>query len=202
MRRSILILAAALVLSSPFHNSFAYLSTINETDSSDGNVINKSFVSENGERFLRLELVVDASIEEVWEAFTTEEGIKTWMTPVVKLDFRIGGSALTNYNKDAKPGDEGTITLGIINYIPYEMLTYKVTLTSVFPEKCRNEDENLQEIIQFKPVKKNKTKIISTMVGWGEGKDWDQTYSFFEKGNKWSYEELLKRFTTGPIEWK
>ncbi len=54
------------------------------------------------------------------------------MAPVVKLDLNMGGTAQTNYSKNAKIGDKGTITLGIINYIPNEMLTYKITLNEVF----------------------------------------------------------------------
>lgn len=164
-------------------------------------IMNRSFVSENGEKFLRYEMEIDTPVTEVWEAIATEEGMKTWMVPVAKLDLKTGGTVQTNYNTNAKIGDEGTITLGIINYIPEEMLIYKIMLNDEFPEKCRKEDKNLQEIIQLKPLANNKTKVISTMVGWGVGKEWDQTYSFFEKGNKWSYEQLIKRFKDGAIKW-
>ena len=30
------------------------------------------------------------------------------------------------------------------------------------------------------------------MIGWGTGKEWDDAYVFFAKGNKWTYEELIK----------
>ena len=32
------------------------------------------------------------------------------------------------------------------------------------------------------------------MVGWGQGSYWDKTYTFFEKGNEWTYIEFLKLF--------
>ena len=34
------------------------------------------------------------------------------------------------------------------------------------------------------------------MVGWGQGNDWDKAYTFFEKGNEWTYKELLKLFNS------
>ena len=208
IRFSVIILFSALIISSgslqnlkddlnPNENSLLII----KTDSLENRVLNKSFVSTTRERFLRLELIVNTPIREVWKAFTTEEGMKTWMSPVVKADFRIGGSVKTNYNKNAIIGDKGTITLGITNYIPDELITYKVTLTDAFPEKCRMEDQNLQEIVQFKSLGKEKTKIISNMIGWGIGKEWDETYFFFEKGNEWSYEQLIKRFDSGPVDW-
>jgi hypothetical protein len=56
----------------------------------------------------------------------------------------------------------------------------------------QDEDQHLQEIIQFVSGGPGKTKIISSMIGWGQGKDWDKTYDFFLKGNEWTYKELLK----------
>lgn len=74
------------------------------------------------------------------------------------------------------------------------MLTLKVNLNDHFPKEAKVEDKNLQEIIQFVDIENGKTKIISTMVCWGIGSHWDKTYSFFEKGNDWTYKEFLKLF--------
>jgi len=162
------------------------------TDLKSDSVVNTSF-TDNSERFLRFEMVVDKPVKETWKLFSTAEGMKTWAAPVVKMDLRVGGVVQTNYDSTAKIGDKGTITLPIANYIPNEMITFKVELNDVFSKKCREEDQNLQEVILLEPVGENQTKIISTMSGWGEGKEWDKTYSFFQEGNKWSYEQLIKK---------
>jgi uncharacterized protein YndB with AHSA1/START domain len=165
-------------------------------------VNNKSFVTSNGEKVLRFEVVLDTSLKAVWNAFTNEAEITTWEVTQAKLDLRIGGSMQTHYKKNASIGDPGTITLGIINYLPMELLTYKITLTDAFPEKCRNEDDNLQEIIQFIALEKNKTRITSSMIGWGTGKEWDDVYEKFQMGNRWTYQQLVKHFRPGPINRK
>jgi len=169
-------------------------SVTGETDILHQGIMNNSFIADNGERFLRFEIIVDNTITETWKLIATEEGIKKWMAPVAILNLRTGGILKTNYNETAKIDDKGTITLGIVSYIPLEMLTYKITLNELFAEKCRKEDKNLQHIIQLKSLGENKTKIISTMVGWGQGKEWDEAYSFFEKGNEWTFQKLLKTF--------
>ena len=169
-------------------------SVTGERDILHQGIMNNSFIADNGERFLRFEIIVDNTIAETWKLIATEDGIKKWMAPVVFLDLKMGGILKTNYNETAKIDDKGTIMLGIINYIPSEMLTYKITLNELFAEKCRKEDKNLQHIIQLKSLRENKTKIISTMVGWGQGKEWDEAYSFFEKGNEWTFQKLLKTF--------
>jgi hypothetical protein len=32
------------------------------------------------------------------------------------------------------------------------------------------------------------------MAGWGEGPEWDKVYGFFEKGNQWTLQQLVKKF--------
>jgi hypothetical protein len=169
-------------------------SVIGVSERSGDSVMNTSFVASGGEKFLRLGIVVDASLSEVWKTIATEEGLKKWIAPVVQLDLRVGGSVKTNYNKTARIEDKGTISLGILSYLPSEMLILKVTLNNTFSEKCRREDKNLQEIIQIKSLGEHTTKITSTMIGWGEGKEWGDTYNFFEKGNTWTFQELIHCF--------
>lgn len=74
-------------------------------------------------------------------------------------------------------------------------MTYKVNLTGSFSAKARAEDQNLQEVIQIVPWTNGTTKVISSMIGWGTGKEWDETYKFFAKGNAWSYRQLVKCFS-------
>ena len=157
-------------------------------------VKNTSYVTYTGEKVLRFENVIPVNRAEAWNLFTTEEGWKKWSTPVVSMDFRVGGMISTNYDSSKVIGDPGTIRLPIINYLEKEILTLKVELNEGFSEKLRQEDGNLQEIIQFKDADKGKTKIISSMIGWGTGPDWDTTYAFFAKGNEWTSEQLLKLY--------
>ncbi len=172
----------------------SFQSVTGSLDISPDSVFNNSFTTAGGEKFLCLSIMVNKSLDDVWNTIATESGLKKWIAPVVSLDLRVGGTIKTNYNEAAKIGDDGTITLGIMSYLPEEMLVLKVALNDKFAEKCRQEDKNLQEIIQVKPLGENKTMIISTMAGWGQGREWNETYNFFEKGNKWTFQELLNWF--------
>jgi len=160
-------------------------------------VLTIHLVTASHERVLRIESLVPASPGEVWKAFATEEGLKKWVAPVVALDLRIGGSLSTHYDPKASIGSPGTIRLGIVNYLEGQLMTYKINLTSSFSAKLRAEDQNLQEVIQIAPWTNGTTKVISSMVGWGTGKDWDDTYDFFAKGNAWTYRQLVKCFAKG-----
>jgi hypothetical protein len=94
--------------------------------------------------------------------------------------------------KKATIGTAGTIQLPIINYLEKEIITLKVKLNESFPKSVRDEDRNLQEIVQIVDLGNGKTKVVSSMVGWGTGKDWDETYAFFARGNEWTYQQLVK----------
>ncbi len=61
---------------------------------------------------------VNVPLDSVWNAYTTVKGWESWATAMARIDFKINGLIQTNYSKEAKIGDEGTITLHIINYIP------------------------------------------------------------------------------------
>lgn len=155
-------------------------------------VSNTSYVTKSGERVLRIETVVPVSAENVWKAWTTPQELSKWIAPVVSIDLRIGGTISTNYDPKAAIGGAGTIRLPIINYIEKQLITLKVNLNEKFPKSTRDEDQNLEEIVQIMDLGDGKTKVVSSMVGWGSGKEWDQTYDFFARGNEWTYRQLAK----------
>lgn len=157
-------------------------------------VANSSYTTSYGEKVLQLSVTVPLDKTAAWKLFTTEEGLKKWMAPVIKIDMRAGGSIISNYDKSKSVHDSSSIKLDIINYIENDLLTLKVNLNDNFPHSAKNDDKNLQEILQFIDAGDGKTKIVSSMVGWGHSSDWDKVYAFFVKGNTWTYEEFLKIF--------
>jgi uncharacterized protein YndB with AHSA1/START domain len=145
-----------------------------------------------GERVVRVEATVRQPPEQVWKSFVTAPGLKCWVAPVIALDLRTGGTLSTNYDKAGSIGGPGTIRLKILNYVENEVMTFGVELNDQFSSKLQAEDERLQEIIQLQRLPDGGTRIVSNMVGWGTGADWDKAYKFFASGNKSSYEALAK----------
>ena len=70
----------------------------------------------------------------------------------------------------------------------------KITLYEKFAQTVRDEDQNLQEIIQLVDPGNGKTNIISSMIGWGKGPEWEKTYIFIARGNEWTARNLVKVF--------
>jgi hypothetical protein len=162
------------------------------TGTSNAQVENTSYVNKSNEKVLQLSITVPVEVAEAWSYFTIDSKLTKWIAPVAHIELKSGGYIVTNYDKTKSISDSSSIKLGIISYLENKLMILKVDLNNNFSKKVQEEDQNLQEIIELVPVAPGKTKIISSMLGWGQGKDWEKAYDFFLKGNEWTYKELLK----------
>src|SRR6266850_7943568 len=76
---------------------------------------------------LRFAVVVPASLDDVWNAFTTNDGLKTWLWSDVRVDLRPGGDWLVLYPGGKTGG--GTI----VAFTPKSQLTIRALAPEMFP---------------------------------------------------------------------
>nr|WP_294949179.1 hypothetical protein [uncultured Mucilaginibacter sp.] len=157
-------------------------------------VKNTSYKTPAGERVLQLEMVLDVDAASAWKLLSTDEGLVKWVAPVAHIQLKKNGSIVTNYDKDKPLTDSSSIKLPILDYTKGKMLTLKVELNNNFAKSVQNTDDNLKEIIRLEKIDATHTRLISSMMGFGTGPDWDKTYDFFVRGNTYTYEELLKHY--------
>ena len=53
------------------------------------------------EKALRLEVTVPAALDEVWAAFSTKEGLQTWLWKDARVDLRPGGDWIAQFASTA-----------------------------------------------------------------------------------------------------
>jgi hypothetical protein len=155
---------------------------------------NTSYNNQSGEKVLRLEINLPVDLSTAWKLFTTDDKLKQWIAPLAHIELRSGGYIVTNYDSTKNLSDSSSIKLPITSFIDNELLILKVILNNNFVKSVRDSDDDLQEVIQFKSIDNQHTQIISSMIGWGKGADWDKVYNFFVRGNEWTYKELLKNY--------
>lgn len=138
-----------------------------------------------------LEVEIDAGIDDVWHAFTTTEGLKSWVTPIAEVDFRVGGKWRTNYNKDGELGDSNTIENTILSYDPKRMISLKATK---FPEgfPFMEAAKGTWSVFYFAPVSKSRTRITAVGLGYTDSEQSQKMRSFFASANKYSFDQLSK----------
>ena len=159
-----------------------------------------SFTTSAGERVLQQEIIVDATLEEVWNTWTTSEGLRTFVAPVIAVEIKTGGDWYANYKLGAKVGDPGTIHNTVLNYLPMEMLSIKIGLTDIFPKELRDAN-TLFSVLSFKDLGNKQVKVVESIVGWKNGPNWDKTYEFFRRGDEMTLKALHWRLQHGPIDW-
>ena len=81
-----------------------------------------------------------------------KKGWESWAVSIAEIDFKINGLIQTNYNKDGKIGDDSTITLHILNYVPRRMITLQAEITKNFPEFMKEDEKDLYNVILFEAL--------------------------------------------------
>lgn len=61
----------------------------------------------NPEKVIIGSITIPASIDEVWRAWTTEEGVKTFFAPDCHIELKPGGAYEIFFNPGAPPGERG-----------------------------------------------------------------------------------------------
>lgn len=163
--------------------------------------IDTSFVAPSGERVLRQEIIVPATLDEVWQVLSTADGLRTWMAPVVDMQLKTGGHWWANYDPAAKITDPSTIHNTVLGYVPMKMISVKIGIAPPFFPKGPSEDGTLFAVLTLDDLGNRQVRVTEHMVGIGPGEDWNKIYRFFETGNAYTLGQLVKRFQLGPRDW-
>ncbi len=147
---------------------------------------------------LRWEVELDTGVSEAWAAFTTEEGMRAWIAPQVQVDFRIGGLIRSNYDPEAATDDPSWIETRVLAYEPERVLCWK---TAKSPAGFAHAAvvEQAWSVIRFEPIGPERTRVVLTSCGWGEGPQWDAALEFFNRGNAYLLEKLEAHFAAESV---
>lgn len=142
--------------------------------------------------------VVDAPVDQVWAAFTTKEGLESWMVPHAEIDLRVNGKMRTNYHADGKIGDPDTIENTILSFDPKRMLSLRATKPPEnFPFK--NAIKGTWSVMYFEELSPERTRIRIVALGYGTDEEAMQMRAFFDMGNAWTIRKLQEKFAA-PAE--
>ncbi len=155
----------------------------------------QSFTAVSGEKMIRIAVVVPADLETVWKSFSTQSGLESWMVAQAKINFTRGGNLWTHSNPEAKMGSEGTVKSIIVSYLPHEMICFETILPESIPKRIRKDNDRIQEVIRFRYLGNGRTEVVSTSIGYGNGKEWEELYTAFRVGSLQTYNKLHELFT-------
>lgn len=140
---------------------------------------------------LVLEITVPAPRAAVWKAFTTSDGLSTWLTPGAFVDLRQGGEWTAHFPGGKTGG--GTI----LSFVPEEELVLSAMAPERFPT-VRGERTTAR--FHFE-AQGEYTIVRLVQTGWKNGEEWDKAYEYLVVGNAQLLATLHRRFVNGPIDW-
>jgi uncharacterized protein YndB with AHSA1/START domain len=151
------------------------------------------------QRMIRKEVVVNASVEAVWHAWTTPEGAVTFFAPRANLQLAVGGPYELYFDLDAPEGSRGGESLKLLSFLPMEMLSFEWTAPPQYPSV--RQGPRTWVVIQFYPLSRNEVRVRLTHLGWREGEEWDKVFQYFKRAWDTVLGRLEYRFSKVPIDW-
>jgi uncharacterized protein YndB with AHSA1/START domain len=157
-------------------------------------------VSDDANRVIRSEVAVEAGLDEAWDAWTTEEGIRSFFAPACNIDIRVGGPYEIFFDPDAEPGKRGADGVTIMAIEPKRMLAFTWNAPLHLPNVRK---QWTHVVIRLRPIDDGHTLVAIYHDGWGEGEEWDQAFEYFVRAwNDLVLPRLVRRFSTGPVDWE
>jgi uncharacterized protein YndB with AHSA1/START domain len=150
------------------------------------------------ERALDKDVVVNATLDQAWDAWTTREGIVGFFAPDAKVEPRVGGAFQIYMDPLAKPGHKGADDMRYLALQPKKMLSFDWNAPPHLPEARA---QRTFVVVRFEPVNDKQTKVSLHHTGWGDGGEWDKAYAYFDKAWGNVLANMQKRFDKGPQDW-
>ena len=151
------------------------------------------------ERALDKEVVIAATLDQAWDAWTTREGITSFFSPDAKVEARVGGPFQIYMDPGAQPGMKGADDMRYLALQPKKMLSFDWNAPPSLPEARQ---QRTVVIVRFEPQGDQATRVSLHHVGWGDGGEWDKAYTYFDRAWGGVLNNLKKRFDSGPYDWK
>jgi uncharacterized protein YndB with AHSA1/START domain len=143
------------------------------------------------EKALRFEVTVAGSLDEVWAAFTTTDGLGTWLWRDARVDARPGGDWLAIFPQSTGGGT-------IVSLTPKTQLVISALAPEKFPTV---REQRTRATFEFAAVTPSSTTVTLVQTGWKAGAEWDAVYEYLADGNAALLTQLHQRFASGPIPW-
>ena len=150
------------------------------------------------ERAIDKAVVVNATLTQAWEAWTTRDGIVSFFAPDAVIEPRVGGAFHIYIDPGAPPGSRGADEMRFLALQPMKMLSFDWNAPPSLPEARA---QRTFVVVRFASVDDKTTRVTLHHTGWGDGGQWDQSFAYFDTAWGKVLANLEKRFVEGPIDW-
>lgn len=150
---------------------------------------------ERARRSIRVEAELPAGAHEVWKAWTTEAGVRSFLAPEARIEAEPGGSYEIYFNPEAPCGSRGTEGMRVLAVQPESFLAFTWNAPPHLPEVRKQQTTVEIRIFSMGP---ESSRVHLEHRGWGTGGQWEEAFAYFSRA--WSegvFPRLKNRFAAG-----
>lgn len=149
-------------------------------------------------KVVRYTITVDAPVDSVWAAWTTEAGLRTFFAPFARIELRTFGRFDIHFSPEAEAGRRGAEGNVVLAVEPGRMLTTTWDAPPAYPT-IRAQRTFLE--IRLTPAGPATTRLTLTQSGFGSDAEWAKVHTYFTGAWTWVLAALQHRFEHGPLDW-
>jgi uncharacterized protein YndB with AHSA1/START domain len=138
--------------------------------------------------------VIGAPVAEVWQAWTTPDGIESFFAPkAASVEPWPGGGFELWFAVDAPEGSRGSEGCKVHSVKPMEQFVFEWNAPPTIPVI-----RPLRTLVylDFKPLPDNRTELTLRNFGYGDGEDWARSRAYFARAWSAVMANLEKRFAS------
>lgn len=140
----------------------------------------ESALAVDGARTIYKSATIAASPAEVWKAWTTTEGIKSFFGRDADIELSVGGKFEVYFGLDAPRGSRGSEGCKVLAYLPEKMLAFSWNAPPSIPS-LRDSGAQTQVVLEFEKLGARSVRVELTQHGLGTGEDWDKYHAYFDR---------------------
>lgn len=140
-------------------------------------------------RGLRKTRALSARRPEVFRAWTTAEGLSSFLDSPVIAELCIGGPLEVHFLEDAPEGARGSEGCQYLAYLPDELVCFSWNAPPHLPGPRA---QRAWVVIRLSDREGGGTELALDHVGFGEGAEWDAAFAYFDA----AWERVLDRLAS------
>jgi uncharacterized protein YndB with AHSA1/START domain len=150
------------------------------------------------EKAIEKAVLVQATLDQAWDAWTTREGIVSFFAPDAQIEPRVGGAFHIHFDPGAPAGAKGADDTRFMALQPKQMISFDWNAPPSLPLARQ---QRTFVVVRFAAVDDKTTRVTLHHTGWGEGGEWDKAHAYFDRAWGGVLGNLKKRFEQGPTDW-
>lgn len=140
---------------------------------------------------IQLKETFSIPISKMWNLWTTHEGLKQFFGADNNVELKVGGSFEIYFILENPNGLKGSEGCKVLSFLPEKMISFSWNAPPHLPE-VRNHEHKCHVVIEFIEEENDGTTLVLNHLGWLEGKEWDETFDYFNKAWPYIMENLKK----------